>query len=302
MFKYSKKRWSVYPAIGILLLLCGNCILIAIRKENLEFISGMVLTVSMFGIPILFFIGFESNILKGRFTAINTIHWFLGFLIVIGVPTVFVGLNNTLFKIDIYGLFALFTLIIWVPTLSYFVIKFFQLFYKRFQDFNQPGYYLFLGIVPILCWFIGISIFCSGRKVLGILVLLNLFLWIPYILFFRGDSETNYFGMHPKYKRQFNNDKKKIVLDKFLTPVEKKEMLGLLIKSYSEMEENMLKTFTDSELQRMIDKEQSKFDRSLTKSITQNKEIPDYQDRIKQYYTEKIDKKVNRFYSYSTWQ
>lgn len=108
--------------------------------------------------------------------------------------------------------------------------------------------------------------------------------------------------MHPKYKRQFNNDKKKIVLDKFLTPVEKKEMLGLLIKSYSEMEENMLKTFTDSELQRMIDKEQSKFDRSLTKSITQNKEIPDYQDRIKQYYTEKIDKKVNRFYSYSTWQ
>jgi hypothetical protein len=109
-----------------------------------------------------------------------------------------VRLTSHIFKILLYTIFY------------YFAFKFIQLIYRRLQDFNQPGYYL-IGLLPVVSMFIGVNIYKSGYKVLGIIVFLNLAVAIPYILIVSEPSVVNYFGVKSGLISTYLKEKKKIM-------------------------------------------------------------------------------------------
>lgn len=248
-----KKKHSVLSLTILIILIIFGLILNYFMEDRrtIAFIFGAL-------VCLMFVLGFENISFKGRFSNRDSLLWFYYLLLSILIATLFLVLIGYLANVlNIYVSYTIrssFSTIFIFSILLYFAFKFIQLLYKRFQDFNQPGYYL-IGILPIVSWFIGVKIYKSGKKFLGILVFLNLAVALIYILFVSGDSCSNYFGIKPKHCRNFLSEYKKIMKAKSLSQIDKNLLFQELQKKFEELESLDSKKFIEKEVARLLKKE-----------------------------------------------
>jgi len=174
MFKFVFKSQSRYALIAIIVL----AVLIVYKNvNNIDF--PRIYAILILAIPLLFIFGFEIKVFDGRLTNRGILVWLVSLIFTSLAFFILAGIFGYTYNILGIGEFrenkilVSFFSVVAISIVLYFLFKLFLLFYKRFHDYNQPGYYFFLGLLPIVCWFIGVRIYKSGQKLLGVLVFLN---------------------------------------------------------------------------------------------------------------------------------
>jgi uncharacterized membrane protein YhaH (DUF805 family) len=254
MEHFENKKHAIFSIIGIISLL-GIGISIFYKIEN----NLPWLILIGIGNTYLFNWGLFKLSFKGRSGNKSSLLWL--FHLILTICGLLILFSSLYFIADFFfGLFPNEKMIseLMIPSFIsiqiYFIFKFFNLLYKRLHDLNQPGYFL-VGFFPIISWIIGIKIFKSGYKLLGILVFLNLAIGLLYILFVKGSKESNYFGIDPKHIYRFNNKVKRIRKAKSLSMSEKEKLVAELIMNYKIIEEDEKNTFINKEVMRLLAKE-----------------------------------------------
>jgi uncharacterized membrane protein YhaH (DUF805 family) len=288
MIKLVKKKVSIYAFIGIIILLAIN--VLNIYKG---FLIPWLVFPSWFIAPILFVCGFEEVTFKGRYGNIDSLVWLCYFSFSVLIYMLFYLLFYYI-SLNLIGVYlkneireAIISPVFMIS--AYFIFKFFHLIYKRLQDFNQPGYYL-IGILPIISFFIGIKIFKSGYKLLGILVFLNLAVAIIYILIVSGTTGSNYFGVNRKHICNFKKEDKRIRKAESLEDFEKDKLRIELVKKYLEIEIREKEEFQKNEIARLIRKEKLKTEED---SVIMQKR--------KEFYENKVIAQMKRNYFKHNW-
>ena len=259
MIELTKKKHSIYTIIGIIILLVFQS-LTFYYKFLFPYLTLSILIIT----PILFVLLVEKITFNGRNRNIDSLVWLFHFLCsIIAYLLIYMILYLTskyIFNVRLTGEinkaigFPIYNIFI------YFTFKFFQLLYKRLQDFNQPGYYL-IGIFPVISWFIGIRIYKSGYRFLGILVFLNLVIAFVYILIISGTNGTNYFGVNPRHIYQFKKAAKRIRNAKSLDDSEREKLKKELVEKFCNIELEEKEEFKNKEIVRLIRKEKLKVDK-----------------------------------------
>jgi len=288
MITLTKKKNYIYSIIGIVLLL-----VIGFFINYFQILFPWLIFIIGISITILFVCGIEDITFKGRFSNMASLLWISYFVLSILAIALFLAviiLTSGLFGIHLTGNIntSIVTPFLY-SILFYFIFKFFQLLYKRLQDLNQPGYYL-IGLLPIICWFIGVKIFKSGYRIFGILVFLNLSVAIPYILLIHGNKESNYFGINSKHITKYKKEAKRIRKAKSLNDSEKEELINKLKNKYVEIEEREKEEFKNNEVTRLIKKE--RLQTNYESDINQNR---------KDYYENQVNEKIGKYYFKYNW-
>jgi len=244
-----------WPFVLIILLILG---LSFILSQFFELNGGLVEGIICPVIVLIFLLKVEKVTFKGRFNN-------LSFFILLGlVLSSFILLNilltgvsqfvelisdiNILVTITSIRFSILFSFVI------YLTFKLIQVLYRRLQDLNLPGKYL-IGIVPVISWIIGIKIYQSGKKLLGILVFFNLLLGILYILFVRGTKGYNYFGIQPAQISLYKKEKRRILKAKSISSKEKVALINVLTQKFENIEMIEKGKFITSETNRLLESE-----------------------------------------------
>jgi len=253
MISLKKKKNTIYSIIILIIFIISGTFINS-------FIENSRTVLLIFGplICLMFILAFEDISFNGRYSNIDSLLWFvylISSIVIITIFIVFIGFILDTLNIYVnYSIRSSFSSVLVFSILFYFVFKFIQLIYKRLQDFNQPGYYL-IGIIPIVSWFIGIKIYKSGEKILGVLVFLNLTIALIYILFVSGNYGVNYFGIRPKYCRNFLREYKKLLKASSIAQEDKNLLVQELNNKYLLLESSETEKFIKAEVTRLIKKE-----------------------------------------------
>lgn len=301
MFSFELKSRSKYVLVAIIIFIIIS-LWIELKYPDLHRIEAFIIA---FIIPSLIFYGFEKDVFTGRYTNRALLYWLLSLVIFILVGiSAFMLIGSLLKSIGLImdsELIKSTYKIIGASFIFYFLFKLLQLFYKRFQDYNQPGYYFILGLFPISCWVIGIKIYKSGERVLGLLVFLNSAISILYVTFGIGNDYSNYFGMNPELKDDYNKEKRMILKNKFLSDEEKQKLIIALRQKYSEFESKELSEFRTLEIARRLKKEMKKFKFVSKDAILTQEMQNEHQQRIIDFHSKFVDGKIIQHYKYTDW-
>jgi hypothetical protein len=139
--------------------------------------------------------------------------------------------------------------------------------------------------------FIGVNIYKSGYKVLGIIVFLNLAVAIPYILIVSEPSVVNYFGVKSGLISTYLKEKKKIMSLNYLSNSEKAILISQLSNKYFNIEESEKVKFINNEVNRLIKEE---------KFTADENEFNIFQKR-KDYYENIVKERLGKCYSIFNW-
>jgi len=210
--------------------------------------TGIISQLMGLGNGLLLFWGLSGLSLRGRSGNIATLYWLLDILFTF---LTIVAVSHLLYlPTSPYGISKLLTItIFW-----YFLLRFIQLVCRRFHDLNYPAYYV-LGFFPIISWIIGVRIFVSGRRLLGVLVFLNLTVGLLYLLIAKGTKGPNYYGPDPRKVQTFLNDLRKIQKAKSISASEQELLKTQLTETYLERENKDKLKFINSEAERLLSKE-----------------------------------------------
>ena len=287
MITLKKKKHTLYSIVAIAILLSLGFIFynFLYTPRTLIIIGFLNTILFIWGIEVLRFRGRESNI--------AFLYW-LSYLLLstISLALIIVIINtfHLLFSIEQKEevvnsiMFSIAYSIIF-----YFIFKFIQILFKRLQDFNQPGMYL-ISIIPIASWIVGIKIYKSGYKFLGILVFFNLSIALLYILLAPGNKGSNYFGINQKHVYKYKKEAKRIKKANSLNDLEKEDLINKLIQKYKEIEKIEKEKFIIKETTRLINKEKLKTDDELL--ITQNRKI---------FYRNLVNEQIEKYYLDINW-
>ena len=268
MITLRKSKYLIYLIVGIIILFSIGSIIFYNNEND----SPWIIFIGICN-TVLFIWGIEKTSFKGRYGYKTFFYWLLyliaSILALAFILFIFIGVNNLLGINSNEKLNSAISVPIGMTIVFYFIFKFFQILYKRLQDLNLPGYYL-VGIIPIVSWIIGIKIFKSGNKFLGVLVFLNLAIGILYILFAKGSKGSNYFGIKPVHISRFEKEVKRIQNAKSLGNSEKEELQKEIAENYKAIEIKELEEFKKREIDRLIIKEKLRIDENSI--ISQNQQ------------------------------
>jgi hypothetical protein len=291
MIFLKKKKQTIYSIIGIIIII----LLAEVIEIKYYSIVHNGLWLVLIGIinTFLFIFGLEEISFKGRCESKISFLWLIYFIFSTLSAFLFFALFGFVLnelkvwwtELVIGELATFFIVSIW----CYFIFKFFQLLYLRLQDLNQPGNNL-VGFFPIISWFIGVKIYKSGYRFLGVLVFLNLAVGILYVLFVNGSKGANYFGTNPIQIARFRKELKRIKKAESLNNDEKANLTEELILKYKEIEENEIEKFTGNEVARLLAREKIEIDGKS--DITQNR---------KNFFENQVNEKISKYYSKFNW-
>lgn len=302
MFKLVLKSQSRYVIIAIITVI-SLVVYRTVNDLNFPEINAILLLT----IPLLFILGFEKNVFAGRYTNRAILVWLVSMILAALVFFILAGIIGSTYNLLGLGEFkknkilVSFFSVVGLSLILYFLFKLLQVFYKRFQDYNQPGYYFFIGLLPVLCWFVGVKIYKSGQRVLGVLVFLNSSISIFHIIFGIGNDYSNYFGINPELKDDYKKEKRAILKNKFLAEEEKQKLIITLRQKYSEFESKELSEFRAIEIERRLKKELMKF-KFVSKEEILSKEMQNiHQNRIIDFHSKIVEQHIERYYKYADW-
>lgn len=301
MFSFELKSRSKYVLIAIIAFII-LCRFIESTDSSLYRIESVIVIII---IPSLIFYGFEKEIFIGRYTNRALLKWLMLSIVAIAVLTALTAMIYYFFMllglVSVAEILKSFMKLVVITVAYYFIFKLCQIFYKRFQDFNQLGYFFFLGLLPIVSWFIGVRIYKSGERVLGVLVFLNSVISILYVIFGIGNDYSNYFGMNPELKDDYNKEKRTILKNKFLSEEEKQKLIIALRQKYSEFESKELSEFRTLEIERRLKKEMKKFKFVSKDAILTLEMQNEHQERIIDFHSKIVDDRISQYYRYTDW-
>lgn len=291
------KKYSLIIIVALFLI--GIIVTIAFPSESLTSILGIL-------IPVIFIFIYKGDFVRTRIGNFEMLIWLLQFLAAQLILLTLGLLSSYVFDLLEYdyrdrNITSEVLEFIGATIIFYFLITFVQLILKRVQDINQPGHYFFLGIIPILSWFIGVKFYKSGYKVIGILVFLNLIISIPFILFWPSDKGANYYGISPVIYRLFQRKKLGIKNSKFLTDQEKSDLMKKLSEDYQDIENRSIEEFKRKEIESMVNNEKIKLNIGLQEKLMSDQELNILVERMQIFYLKIVEEKLNLTYVKTDW-